>query len=322
MMEMRTNIVAITTNRHLVNHATQMGRGIRRVSSGFRINSAADDASGAAIANMMRSQLRGINQAIRNTQDATSMIQTADAGLHQINDMVQRIRELVVTAANDSTTIEQREMLQIEINQLTDEINAISDRTQYNSTGLLSGNTGRLSNNLRMGDNFTPFTRSLPSFYNTASLHIFQSQQAPPLPNAIVISQLDLVDGASGTGWNFTDGVLNITGIGLPDQINFQIRGTGTETDNRIVVNEGVTAGIILENVNLVSSQGPALDVRNSTVDLRLVGRSVMISNASGAAGVQTTGGDLTIHGPGSLEARGGYEEGSPLGGGAGIGGA
>jgi len=117
-----------------------------RLSSGFRINSAADDAAGLGISEKMRAQIRGLDQASRNAQDGISLIQTAEGAMSTVNEMVTRIRELVVQAANDTNahddddmTQSDRARIQDEINQLLAEIDATADRTQFNTRNLING---------------------------------------------------------------------------------------------------------------------------------------------------------------------------------------
>ncbi|MCL1989050.1 MAG: flagellin [Firmicutes bacterium] len=142
----RTNVMALNSHRNLGMVGNQQNRASQRLSSGFRINSAADDAAGLGISEKMRSQIRGLDQASRNGQDGISLIQTAEGAMNTINEMVTRIRELVVQAANDtnasSTTnwsASDRTRIQAEINQLMDEIDATASRTQFNTRNLIDG---------------------------------------------------------------------------------------------------------------------------------------------------------------------------------------
>jgi len=114
-------------------------RSSARLSSGFRINSAADDAAGLGISENMRAQIRGLDQASRNAQDGISLIQTAEGALSTVNEMVTRIRELVVQSGNDTNTDADRGRIQNEIDQLKSEISEVSQRTEFNTRTLLSG---------------------------------------------------------------------------------------------------------------------------------------------------------------------------------------
>ena len=146
-MVVRTNVLALNSHRNLGNVANQQARASARLSSGFRINSAADDAAGLGISENMRSQIRGLDQASRNAQDAISLIQTAEGGLNTINDMVIRVRELVVQAANDTNTADgaggipagesNRARIQAEVNQLVAEIGRTANTLEFNNRNLL-----------------------------------------------------------------------------------------------------------------------------------------------------------------------------------------
>ena len=145
----RTNMLALNSHRNLGMVSTQQARASARLSSGFRINSAADDAAGLGISENMRAQIRGLDQASRNAQDGISLIQTAEGGMATINEMVIRIRELTVQAANDINTTElqgelgpnesNRARLQNEINHLISEIGRTASTLQFNGMTLLDG---------------------------------------------------------------------------------------------------------------------------------------------------------------------------------------
>ena len=148
----RTNMLSINAHRNLGLVANQQSRASQRLSSGFRINSASDDAAGLAISETMRAQIRGLDQASRNAQDGISLIQTAEGGLAVIGDMVNRIRELVVQASNDTYTSDDRALIQLEIDQLIEEIEATAQRIEFNTMALLDGE-GLTELHLQIGAN-------------------------------------------------------------------------------------------------------------------------------------------------------------------------
>ena len=151
-MVVRTNMLALNSHRNLGNVGNAQARSSARLSSGFRINSAADDAAGLGISENMRAQIRGLDQASRNAQDAISLVQTAEGGMSTINEMTIRIRELTVQAANDINTSEgaggvganesNRARIQGEINHLIDEIQRTATTLEFNNTVLLDGTAG------------------------------------------------------------------------------------------------------------------------------------------------------------------------------------
>lgn len=116
-----------------------MNKAMLRISSGYRINSAADDAAGLAISEKMRAQIRGLNMASKNIQDGISLVQTAEGALHETHAIIQRMRELAVQASNDTLVDRDRELLDIEYQELKKEINRISTDTEFNTKPLLDG---------------------------------------------------------------------------------------------------------------------------------------------------------------------------------------
>ncbi|WP_272573694.1 FliC/FljB family flagellin [Providencia sp. PROV259] len=136
-----TNILSLTTQNNLNRSQGVLGTAIERLSSGSRINSAKDDAAGQAIANRFTANVKGLTQAARNANDGISIAQTAEGAVNEINDNLQRIRELTVQAQNGSNSKSDTESIQAEVKQRMDEINRISEETQFNGVKVLSKNT-------------------------------------------------------------------------------------------------------------------------------------------------------------------------------------
>ena len=134
------NVGALGTYSKLNANSSSLEKSIAKLSSGLRINSAADDAAGLAISEKMRSQINGLNRARLNAQDGISMLQIAEGGLNETESMLQRMRELAIQASNDTLTSNDRLEIQKEINQLRDAINDIANSTEYNTKKLLNGN--------------------------------------------------------------------------------------------------------------------------------------------------------------------------------------
>ena len=139
-MVVQHNLKALNSNRMLGLTNKTLAKSTEKLSSGYRINRAADDAAGLAISEKMRAQIRGLNQASTNAADGISLIQTAEGALNESQDILQRMRELSVQAANETNTEEDRENIQLEINQLTSELNRIGNTTEFNTKKLLMGN--------------------------------------------------------------------------------------------------------------------------------------------------------------------------------------
>lgn len=136
-MRINTNMAALNAWRALTINNESMTKSLEKLSSGYRVNRAADDAAGLAVSEKMRAQIRGLNMAIRNAQDGISLIQTAEGGATQIQNMVQRMRELAVQAANGTLTEEDRGQLQKEFAQLQEEVSRTAATTKFNELGLL-----------------------------------------------------------------------------------------------------------------------------------------------------------------------------------------
>lgn len=133
------NLPAMNSYRQMGSNQLNSTKSMEKLSSGLRINRAGDDAAGLAISEKMRGQVRGLNQAQRNSQDAISLIQTAEGGLNEVHNILQRMRELATQASNDTNTDQDRAELQKELNQLTSEINRIGNNTEFNQKKLLNG---------------------------------------------------------------------------------------------------------------------------------------------------------------------------------------
>lgn len=141
-MRINHNIAALNTYNKLNSASNAQSRSMEKLSSGLRINRAGDDAAGLAISEKMRAQVRGLDQAARNSQDGISMIQTAEGALNETHDILQRMRELATQAANDTNVGVDRNEIQKEINQLSSEINRVGNTTEFNTQSLLKGDGG------------------------------------------------------------------------------------------------------------------------------------------------------------------------------------
>lgn len=145
-MKIGTNIPALTAIRNMQRSQLIVGNSISNISSGKSIQKAQDDAAGHAISEKMKLQIIGLKRASKNSLDAVSLIQTGEGALNEMHAMIQRMRELAVQSANGTNTTEDREAIQQEIDQLTDEVNKISQTSDFNAIKLLNGNTSPKSN--------------------------------------------------------------------------------------------------------------------------------------------------------------------------------
>ena len=148
-MVVQHNLSAMNTNRQLSGVQSAQSKSTEKLSSGYRINRAGDDAAGLSISEKMRSQIRGLNKAASNAQDGISLVQVAEGALNETHSILQRMNELATQAANDTNTSTDRTAIQAEIDQLTSEINRIQSTTQFNTMNLLDGTFS--SKNLQVG---------------------------------------------------------------------------------------------------------------------------------------------------------------------------
>lgn len=143
-MVVQHNMQALNTNRMLGQNVKAVSKSTEKLSSGYAVNRAADDAAGLSISEKMRNQIRGINQAVKNSEDGVSLIQTAEGNMNEIHSILQRMGELATKAANDVNATEDRTAIADEIEQLTEEINSIASKAAFNGTKLLTGSfTGK-----------------------------------------------------------------------------------------------------------------------------------------------------------------------------------
>ncbi|MGF6924146.1 flagellin [Paraburkholderia sp. 40] len=145
MLGINTNINSLISQQNLTGSGSALSQAITRLSSGKRINSAADDAAGLAISNIMQTQINGLNQGVSNSNDGTSMVQTASSGLASLTSSLQRIRQLATQAANGSMTSDDRAALQQEVSQQISEVNRVASQTTFNGMNLLNGSLGTVS---------------------------------------------------------------------------------------------------------------------------------------------------------------------------------
>lgn len=153
-MVINHNMQALNAHRQLGINSGSQSKSIEKLSSGLRINRAGDDAAGLSISEKMRAQIRGLNQASRNAQDGISLIQTAEGALNEVHEILQRMRELAVQAANDTNVAADRSYINDEIKQLQAEINRIASTTEFNTQKLLNGDKATNALNFQIGANY------------------------------------------------------------------------------------------------------------------------------------------------------------------------
>jgi len=167
MTVINSNIASLNAQAALATNSRGLERSMQQLSTGKRINSAADDAAGLAIASKLTSQIRGLNQAVRNANDAISMLQTAEGATNEITNMLQRMRELAVQSANDTNTDEDRTALNTEYQQLVSEIDRIAATTLWNGETLIDGSAGSAGSvTFHVGSGYTSDNQISVTFNN------------------------------------------------------------------------------------------------------------------------------------------------------------
>ena len=205
-MRINTNISALNAWKNLSITHNHMTKSLEKLSSGYRINRAADDAAGLAISEKMKAQTRGLRQAVRNAQDGISLIQTAEGALNEVHAILQRMRELVVQAGNGIYESDDLQMIQDEIDQLVDEINEISTRTEFNTKKLLDGTVEEDTTDpenpvpgisLQIGANAGQVMEISIANMNSQSLGVQSVNIVPPTDGTVDIdAQIKAIDGA------------------------------------------------------------------------------------------------------------------------------
>src|SRR5712691_11476907 len=138
-LRIQTNVAAFNAHRNLVSTSNAMSKSMEKLSSGYRINRAADDAAGLAISEKLQSQIGGLDQAQRNAQDAVSLVQTSEGAMQEVTSMLQRVRDLAVEFNNGTLSVSDKAAITAEVSQLCAEINRIGADTQFNGISLLTG---------------------------------------------------------------------------------------------------------------------------------------------------------------------------------------
>ncbi len=270
-MRINTNVGALNTYSKLSSTNAAKDKSLEKLSSGLRINRAADDAAGLAISEKMRAQIKGLDQANRNAQDGVSLIQTAEGGLSETHSMLQRMRELSVQASNGTLSAEDKSNIQTEIDELITEVGKVASNTKFNGTTLLSGTlgvsdggTGTLNAlaNTKIsidGPEAATFTAGLAGTILTVTNGTTNEAQS------IDVGGTDLLDGKS---LNFDALGIKISASGgdvaLADIDTKTVITAGTGADIQVGANNGDTMGI---NIGDMTAAGLGISGIDVTAD-------------------------------------------------------
>ncbi len=286
-----TNVLSINAQKNLTKSQGILTTAMQRLSSGLRINTAKDDAAGIAIASRMTAQIRGLSQAVRNANNAISLAQTIEGGLDEIHNMLQRMRELAVQAADDSNTSTDRSSLNAEFQQLKTEIDRIANSTKFNNQNVLNGGFGssisNLGNNLSAANGIEDIS-SNGAAAGTYTLTVEDGTNSGKKLTLSVGSQSQVIDDvAVPTGLNSTE--VNFTALGIKVTINSNIQDIASDNTFDVTAGSG-TFQIGSENalnnritINSVDARVNALSANLSTADI------TNIANAQNAIDYVTT---------------------------------
>ncbi len=244
-----TNINAIDTERNLMMTSTNMATTMRRLSSGLRINSAADDAAGLAISQKLNAQVNGLNQAVQNAQDGISLVQTAEGALNETQSILQRMRTLAVQSANDTNTQTDRTAIQSEMNQLATEISRISNTTSFNTKNVLAG--GFKGQTLQIGANSGENMSFSIAAMDSAALGVSANGATiSSTANLANITSVANVGNGFKNGISYTVKASALTAGELTDANGAQTKGTtqGQNIGNEQLNSEGAFAGTAATN--------------------------------------------------------------------------
>ncbi|MET0379795.1 MAG: flagellin [Spongiibacteraceae bacterium] len=293
-----TNLSSLNAQRNLNKSQGSLSTSLQRLSSGLRINRAKDDAAGLAISNKMTSQIRGLNQAVRNANDGISVAQTAEGALEESTNSMQRIRELAIQSANGSNSASERKALQQEVGQLISEVNRIADTTAFGGRKLLDGSFG--SSSFQVGSAaFETINVSIGSFRanqmgnNTQELQSvttgagFGQATAGNATTALANSVSGTLT-INSTTTPSAGTVVTLTGLsakGSEDLINAQTSVTGVSADARTTASFATSAAGTV-SFNLTGSNTNAVTISANVTTTDYTSLAAAINNQSGQTGI------------------------------------
>jgi len=264
------NITAMTANRNLAAAGSSTAANMSKLSSGMRINKAGDDASGLAVSEKMRSQIRGLNQASRNASDGISFIQTTEGFLQETTDIIQRVRELAVQSSNGIYTAEDRMQIQVEVSQLVDELDRVASHAQFNGMNMLTGRFAADTGNNTVTGEMT--------FHIGANM----DQREQIFIGTMTAEALGLRQMGSGEIMSISTPEQSNRNIGVLDQalktVNKQRADLGAYQNRLEMAIKGIDIGA--ENLQASESRIRDLDMAKETVDFT---KNQILSQASNA---------------------------------------
>lgn len=299
-MRIQHNIAALNTHRNLGANQASAAKNLEKLSSGFKINRAGDDAAGLAISEKMRGQISGLDMASKNASDSISLIQTAEGALNETHSILQRMRELAVQSSNDTNVTDDRDALQKEISQLTQEIDRVANTTEFNTQKLLDGG---FSGTFQIGANEGQTMKMDIGKMDSASLGLNSSvtiketgTTANNANNAVLADGTYTLDGT-----NLKDNKGNVVGTFATDKITVATKDvvtlTNTELKNKSTItisNNGANFEVKNEATgsNKLSAGTYKVSGKNLLKDDKLVG--TVDYSATGTHKITVNGKDIT----------------------------
>ena len=303
-MVVQHNLTAMNSNRMLGVTTKTQAKSTEKLSSGYKINRAADDAAGLSISEKMRKQIRGLTQASSNAQDGISAVQTAEGALNEVQDMLQRMNELAVKSANGTNSATDRDYIQNEIDQLTTEIDRVAETTKFNETYLLKGNkqaakeytTGYQINKLKTGKNiFTADGTQLTTdtdldaaitagkeLYTIAPTHSAATKTSTSI-TGVTYTGPDLTAAKTlkydGTNWKDGADTVNLQDLGITI--------TGTATANDQITISQATAGTKATTNDYTAAPGKLYDADGNKISANALDDYFNIDAAAGTASLK-----------------------------------
>ena len=279
MLSIQTNIAALSAQNALTTTTNNLQKSMERLSSGFRINHAADDAAGLAISEKMQAQIGGLNQAVRNANDGASLIQTAEGALDQVQTMMIRMRNLAVQGASDTTGPQERADINVELQQLKSEIDNISKRTSFNGLGLLDGS----------------LAATAATGTGTGNLATFETTVATALTTPGTVTGVDMGGDAEPAGTAYTFAYDNTTKV-LTATSSYVPTGGQAATDVATLTDIAANGSAIFTFANLGISIGMTAGAQGVTADAAgaALAAGTIASSATAHSAVLQTGADAT----------------------------
>ena len=300
-LSINTNVASLNAQRNLGATQNSLAKSMERLSSGLRINSAQDDAAGLAISNRMTSQIRGLDQAVRNANDGISLAQTAEGAMQESTNLLQRMRELSVQSANASNSSADRSALNAEVNQLKNEMNRIANTTTFNGLNILDGSFNEQKfqvgananetitvdiNSMRAGSLGRHANNSTNTTANRGTGSTTAAATALPGANTIA-SQTLTISGNRGSNTGITVAA-GATAEAIATSINDVSAGTGVEAT---AITTATLAGLSASGTVTLTldSAGTAATVSAAVTSGDLENLSKVINDNSGTTGITST---------------------------------